>query len=176
MRRKTNEVDVTVQLGEKGEVNTGDKVLDHLLVTLLFYADIEADISASGDLPHHLWEDTGITLGKALKSRINGKNIVRFGTGVVPMDDALVLASVDISRSYLSVDLRPKEDESGFDLSLYKEFLHGLVRELGVTIHLLQLKGANAHHLLEAGFKALGSAFCQALSSAGELRSTKGIL
>lgn len=176
MKRQTNEVDVTVKLEEKGDVDTGDRVFNHLLDTLLFYAGIEAGISASGDLPHHLWEDTGITLGKALRSKINGKNIERFGSAVVPMDDALVLASVDISRSYLSVDLNPKEEESGFDLTLYKEFLNGLTRELGVTIHLIQLKGVNTHHILEAGFKALGSAFSQALSSSEELKSTKGVL
>ena len=176
MRRKTEEVEVNVELGKSGEIDTGDKVLDHLLVTLLFYAGMEATISARGDLPHHLWEDTGITLGRALKSRVADENIARYGTAIMPMDDALILASVDVSRSYLSVDLSVQEEETGFSLTLYREFLRGLVRELGLTLHIVQLNGVNAHHVLEAVCKAFGSALLHALSSADELRSTKGIL
>lgn len=176
MERQTNEVDIRIGVGEKTEVDTGDPVLDHLLKALLFYSGLEARIDARGDLPHHLWEDTGIVLGEALRAEIGGGEIARYGSAVVPMDDALVLVAIDISRIYLNVDLEVTEAEEGFSTALYREFLTGLVRGLHATLHVKKLAGTNAHHLMEAGIKALGSALNTAVSPAGEVKSTKGVL
>ncbi len=177
MRRKTEEVDIGVEFGtDEIEIGTGDIVLDHMLKTFFFYMGEKVKIDGEWDLRHHLWEDMGILLGQALKERIDGKEIQRFGNAVMPMDDALVLASVDVSRVYLNVDLDYRYEEEGFDLVLVKELLNGLVRNLPATVHVKQLNGEGAHHVIEAGFKALGVAMSEALKPSTELRSTKGVL
>lgn len=175
MQRVTNEVDITVEQGEKGLVETGDEVFDHLLKTLLFYGDLDLEIRASGDLPHHLWEDTGMVLGREIKSENSGE-VARYGSSVVPMDDALVLAAIDISRPYISVELDPEEEEQGFSQALYREFLSGFVRGLEATVHVKQLSGYNSHHLMEAGIKAVGFALQDALKTIEGVKSTKGVL
>ncbi|MFW6065001.1 MAG: imidazoleglycerol-phosphate dehydratase HisB [Candidatus Natronoplasma sp.] len=177
MRRKTEEVDIGIEFGtEEIEVATGDQVLDHMLKTLFFYMGENVKIDGGWDLRHHLWEDMGILLGEALKRRIDGKDIQRFGNAIMPMDDALVLSSVDVSRVYLNVDLDFQYDEDGFDIVLVQELLNGLVRNLSATIHIKKLNGTGSHHVIEASFKALGVALSQALQPADELKSTKGIL
>jgi len=177
MKRKTKETDIVVELGVKGGVETGDKVLDHLLTALFFYMREEASVKASYDLRHHLWEDVGITLGEELGEKIKGKRIARFGNVIMPMDDALVLVAVDISgRAYASVGLSPAEREEGFELTLVREFLWALARSLNATIHVKQLSGINAHHVVEAAFKGLGVALREALSESERLESTKGVI
>ena len=176
MRRRTEEVDITVELAGEVEINTGDEEFDHLLATLLFYLDRPCKISASWDLRHHLWEDTGIVFGKTLKDETTVKDITRYGNAVVPMDEALVLVSIDISRPYLVFDLHPTEPENGFSLTLAKQFLNALSRSLEATIHLKQLSGENAHHVIEAGFKGLGLALRQGLKASSRIESTKGDL
>ncbi|MPN47056.1 Imidazoleglycerol-phosphate dehydratase [bioreactor metagenome] len=91
------------------------------------------------DLRHHLWEDSGITTGMYLKELIKDKNYARFGTSVAPMDDALILCCIDISRTYYELDLKIRDEEEGFELSLLHEFVGGLCRSLSATIHLKQL-------------------------------------
>ncbi len=174
VRRKTKEVDIRVSPGE-GEVRTGDPVLDHLMKTLFFYMGREVSVEASGDLRHHLWEDLGIAVGEALREEVD-ERMHRFGNAVMPMDDALVLVSVDISRPYLSLELEPEEEENGFLVTLVREFIWALARTLGATIHVKQLSGRNAHHLIEASFKGLGIALKQALTEGGRLESIKGVL
>lgn len=176
MERKTREVEISVKLNEEGEIDTGDKVFDHLLTSLSFYMERELAISASWDLRHHLWEDLGLTLGEELRNHIKERNIARFGNAVVPMDDALVLVAVDISRPYLKFDVDIDEPEEGFQETLVREFLWALAKSLGVTIHIKQLNGTNGHHVIEAAFKALGMAFKDAMSDGEGLRSTKGVL
>ncbi len=176
MRRKTKEVDIIVEIGAEGEIKTGDKVFDHLLTALFFYMREKVNIKASYDLRHHLWEDLGIVLGEELREKIKGKKIARFGNAIMPMDDALVLVAVDISRPYLNLELDIKEREEGFEVTLVREFLWALARTLNATIHVKQLAGVNAHHIVEAAFKGLGIALRKALEESERLESTKGIL
>ncbi|WP_461866582.1 imidazoleglycerol-phosphate dehydratase HisB [Thermococcus sp.] len=177
MRRKTKETDIIVEVGVEGSIETGDRVFDHLLTALFFYMREKVNIKASYDLRHHLWEDLGITLGEELREKIKGKKIARFGNATMPMDDALVLIAVDISgRAYASVELAPEESEEGFELTLVREFLWALARTLNATIHVKQLAGVNAHHIVEAAFKGLGIALRKALEESERLESTKGIL
>lgn len=177
MQRKTEEVEIRIEFEkEKIEVSTGDDILDHMLDTLFFYMDEEVKIEAEWDIRHHLWEDVGILIGKALKEKIRDKNIQRFGNAVMPMDDALILVSIDISRVYMDLDIDYDHGEKGFDLAIVSEFLNGLSRNLTATIHVKQLSGINGHHVIEAIFKALGVALSQAISTSEELKSTKGVL
>lgn len=176
MKRKTRETDITVEIGIEGGINTGDKVFDHLLTALFFYMQENVNIRATYDLRHHLWEDLGIVLGEELREKTRNKKIARFGNAIMPMDDALVLIAVDISRPYLNLELDLKENEEGFELTLVREFLWALARTLGATIHVKQLSGINAHHIIEATFKGLGVALKQALSQSERLESTKGVL
>jgi len=176
MRRKTKETDITVELGVEGEIKTGDRVFDHMLTTLFFYMRREVTIAATWDLRHHLWEDTGIVLGEALRREIEKRRIARFGNAIVPMDDTLVLVAVDISRPYLNFDMEFKENENGFEPTLLREFLWAMARSLKATIHVKQLAGVNAHHTMETTFKALGRALEMALREVERLESTKGEL
>ncbi len=179
MIRKTKEVNILVEIGKdrntKG-IKTDDRVLEHLLRTLFFYMEENAVVRATGDLPHHLWEDTGITIAEELKNKIKGKNIKRFGNAIMPMDDALIIVSVDISRAYLSFDVSLKEGETGFEKSLVRELLWGFARTLPATIHIKQLAGFNAHHIIEASFKGLGKALKEATAPSQKMFSTKGII
>lgn len=175
MRRKTEEVEIVVDLDSDGmEIETGDKVLDHMLKTMFFYMEKNVYIEAEWDLRHHLWEDMGITIGKAMKEIIEDKKIGRFGNSIMPMDDALVLVSVDISRIYLNMDMDYTYDEKGFQISLVKELLNGIVRNLTATIHVKKLDGEDKHHIIEAGFKGLGVSFRSALNVSDRIKSTKG--
>ena len=176
MKRETKEVNILVEIDKKGKIETQDKVLNHLLKTLFFYMGKDVNIEGSSDLKHHLWEDMGITLGEEIKNKIKDKKIKRFGSAIMPMDDALVVVSVDISRPYLSFDTSWEEDEEGFEKSLIREFLWALARTLGATIHIKKLSGINAHHLVEASFKGLGKALSEATKASGKTLSTKGTL
>jgi len=174
MKRITEEVEISIELAQEPEIETGDEIFDHLLKTLMFYMNRSAKIDAKADLRHHLWEDTGIILGKTLGKEVNERKIARYGSALIPMDEALVLASVDLSRPYLVTDIKPPESEQGFSLTLVKQFLRAFSRSLEATIHLRQLSGENAHHVVEAGFKALGKSLDQALRDSGRVESTKG--
>ncbi|MFW6005839.1 MAG: imidazoleglycerol-phosphate dehydratase HisB [Candidatus Bipolaricaulota bacterium] len=174
MKRRTEEVEITVEFGGDIDVETGDDVFDHLLNTLLFYTDQPGAIRADWDLRHHLWEDTGIVLGKALKKEIGDEKVARYGSSIIPMDGALVLASVDLSRPYFASNLNPEEAEAGFSLTLAKQFFVSLSRSLEATVHLRQLAGTNAHHVIEAGFKALGTSLREAMKASDRVESTKG--
>lgn len=176
MKRKTEEVEIEIELGKKGEIETGDAVLDHLLGSLTFYMEMDVDIKAEGDLRHHLWEDMGILFGKALNRKIEGKDIERFGNTLMPMDDALVMVAVDISRPFLRIDLDIKERESEFEEGLAREFFAALSRNLNATIHVEQRAGRNEHHIIEAVFKGVGVTLGLALNEREEVRSTKGVL
>ncbi|MFP4201958.1 MAG: imidazoleglycerol-phosphate dehydratase [Candidatus Acetothermia bacterium] len=177
MKRRTEEVVVEISLSEEGQsVETGDDVLDHLLETLLFYMEIPGTVRANGDLPHHLWEDTGILFGRALREEVETSKTARFGSALIPMDEALVLCAVDISRPFLNFDMESPVEEEGFSAVLPRQFLSGLTRSLEATLHLKRLEGRNSHHVVEAGFKALGISLAKALEIADGTRSTKGWL
>lgn len=177
MKRKTDEVEASLDFVEENiRIETGDGAFDHLLETLFFYMESPVRIRASGDLPHHLWEDTGILIGRALREGLEEARIARYGKAIIPMDEALVLCAVDISRPHLNFDLSPPETEDGFSPVMAKQFLGGLARTLEATIHLKQLDGRNSHHVIEAGFKALGVGLSEALEGSERLESTKGDL
>lgn len=176
MKRETNEVRIDVEMDVEGSITTGDQVFDHLLTSLSFYMNRRLSIDAQGDLRHHLWEDMGITLGEEIREKIKDKDINRFGSSIVPMDDALVVVSVDISRPYLNFDLDITEQEDGFQKTLVREFLWALAKSLKATIHVKQLNGVNGHHVIEATFKGLGMALADAIAESDRLKSTKGVL
>ena len=174
MNRKTEEVKIKIDFAEDIEIDTGERILDHMLDTLFFYMNLPVNLDATWDLEHHLWEDTGIIIGKFLKEKIKGKNIARFGEAVIPMDDALVLTAIDISRPYLKFP--SMKSSEGFQPGLVKEFLLALSRHLEATVHFLKLNGENTHHVIEACFKGLGVCLKEAMKEENETKSTKGIL
>lgn len=184
--RKTKETDITISLClEGGEVTakTGIGFFDHMLTALGFYAGFGLEIAAKGDLHvdvHHTVEDVGIVLGQALAQALGGKEgITRFGTAFVPMDESLARVVLDISaRPYLVYDaVMPQERIGDYDSCLTQEFFRAMATHAGLTIHAAALYGANAHHMTEALFKALGLALKQAVTVAGQgVTSTKGVL
>jgi imidazoleglycerol-phosphate dehydratase len=123
-----------------------------------------------------LWEDSAITIAQFLREKISNKKINRFSTKIVPMDDALILAAVDISRAYSSVEMDIKEEEKGFEIGNFREFINALSSNLPATIHIKQLSGINAHHIIEGGFKSLGMALKEAISESEKIVSTKGMI
>lgn len=146
-------------------VRTGDAFLDHMLVTLARYAGFAVDVEAGGDLRHHLVEDVAITLGSALKDAMPAA-CRRYGHAVVPMDEALVEAALDLGgRAYYAGRLPS---------SLYRHFLQSFAVNAGATLHVRVLRGRDRHHVVEAAFKATGLALRQALAASAEVFSTKG--
>ncbi len=185
LTRKTKETEITValELGRRrAEISTGVGFFDHLLSALSFHGRLGLKVQGSGDIEvdyHHLVEDVGIVLGEALRLAIGSEPAVeRFGSAAVPMDEALVLAAVDISgRGGAFVDgALCTGAVRDFDASLVKEFLIGFARSAGITLHVRLLCDGNTHHKLEAACKALGRALWTALAPTpeGGSSSTKG--
>jgi imidazoleglycerol-phosphate dehydratase len=189
VRRKTQETNITLKLKLDGSgkrvVATGVGFLDHMLTLFAGHGVFDLNVRAKGDLEvddHHLVEDVGICLGEAIKEALGDKaGLRRVGSVAVPMDEALVLASLDLSgRAHLSLDLTLKRKRVGtFDTELVEEFFQAVTRAAGMTLHLRQLAGTNTHHIIEAAFKA----FARALDDATQLDvrvtgipSTKGRL
>ena len=168
LNRETGETRVELTLGpavEQTSIATGEPFLDHMLVTLARYAGLNLAIRASGDLRHHLIEDVAITLGLALRDTIPA-TCVRYGHAVVPMDEALVEATLDAGGRFYYEGQLPG--------SLYEHFLRSCAENAGMTLHIRVLRGRDRHHIIEAAFKALGLALRQALGDAGAVFSTKG--
>lgn len=188
--RKTAETDIylKIRLDGKGEskINTGCGFLDHMLTLFSKHSRFDLEVVCKGDTHidyHHSAEDIGICLGIAFFDAIGDKRgINRYGDITLPMDEALILAAVDISgRDYLGFDLQiPTEKVGDFDTELVEEFWLGFVRNAKITLHIKQLSGKNAHHIIEGAFKAVGRALGSAARkdplSANEIPSTKGIL
>ena len=187
--RKTGETEIRVALNLDGRgstrVETPVGFFNHMLNTLGRHADVDLEIRARGDVDvdyHHLVEDTGIVLGMALEKALGEKKgIERFGHALVPMDDALALAALDLSgREHLSFEARFSSAKVGdFDTELVEEFFYGLARGGRLTLHIKLLSGTNTHHAVEAIFKAFARALKQAVkveNSSGEIPSTKGVL
>lgn len=171
--RKTKETRVEVSLARaeaRGlsavEVTTGLPFFDHMLSTLLKYAGLEGTLRAQGDLTHHVMEDVAITLGRAVRATMP-EAAARFGERTIPMDDALVMAVIDVGgRPYFAGKLPSR---------LYTHVLRSFAGSLGATLHVRVLAGEDRHHVIEAAFKALGLALRQALSdTGGEVFSLKG--
>jgi imidazoleglycerol phosphate dehydratase HisB len=170
-KRKTKEVEirVTVGLDGKGEFegNSGSVFIDHMMRTLAKHSRIDMFVEASGDLKHHVIEDLGLTLGKALNEALGGKaGIARFGYAYVPMDDSLARAVIDLSgraysRIYLGVKGAVIEDTKVEDIL---HFLESLSQSLQCNLHIRVLYGTNDHHRVEAAVKAMALALRTAVS------------
>jgi imidazoleglycerol-phosphate dehydratase len=189
VERATRETDITVSIDLDGsgttKIATGVPFFDHMLDAFGRHGLFDLAVQATGDLEidaHHTVEDVGIVLGQALAQALGDKRgITRFGSCVMPMDEALVLSAVDISGRgalYYSVDL-PIEIIGTFDTTLAKEFLTALAANAGLTLHVRSLAGDNAHHIIEAAFKAVARALKDAVTidpRVSGVPSTKGSL
>lgn len=166
--RKTKETDIRMKLVLDGSgtsaVDTGIGFFDHMLSGFAKHGFMDLECSVNGDLNvdgHHTVEDTGIVLGQALKEAVGDKaGMVRYGSFILPMDDALILCSVDFcGRPYFSYDLNVKEERCGeFETTLAREFFYAVSYSAAINLHLKQISGENGHHILEAAFKAFGKA------------------
>ncbi len=189
IQRKTAETDIAVTLDLDGtgttRAETGVPFFDHMLTALGRHALIDLTVEATGDLEvdaHHTVEDVGIVIGQALASALGDKvGITRFGWSAVPMDEAIVLAAIDLSgrgQLHYSVDL-PIEIIGTFDTTLAKEFFVALATSAGMTLHVRSLAGDNSHHIIEAVFKSVARALKDAVSldpRVSGVPSTKGAL
>jgi imidazoleglycerol-phosphate dehydratase len=188
--RKTAEtqISVTINLDGTGQYDnqTGVGFFDHMLDQLSRHSLIDMTIRAEGDYhidDHHTVEDTGIALGQAIAQAVNDKKgINRYGSCLLPMDDALVRAALDISaRPFLVFNLdMPTQKIGNFDTELVREFFQSLSTHAGLTLHIDQLHGLNSHHIAEAAFKSVARALRQAVEidprMSHALPSTKGAL
>ncbi len=188
--RETSETAITVALGLDGEgradIATGIGFLDHMLTALARHGLFDLKVRAKGDLHidfHHTTEDVGIVIGQCLRQALGDKRgIRRYGAAVIPMDEALSEAAVDISgRPFLAWSVTFAQPKIGeMDTELFEEFFRALAFNAGITLHVTQKAGTNAHHVAEACFKALARALREAVEpdprAASAIPSTKGVL
>ena len=188
--RRTAETDITATLSLDGsgaaDVDTGVGFLDHMLTALARHAMLDLSVRARGDLHidfHHTTEDVGIVLGQALARALGDKRGVRrYGQSLLPMDEALVEAAVDLSgRPFLAWDVAFGRDKIGaMDTELFEEFFRAFATHGLLTLHVTRRAGRNAHHVAEATFKAVARALRMAVEpdprAAGAIPSTKGSL
>jgi len=186
VERRTKETDIKVSLNVDGKgnynIDTGVKFFDHLLSSFAKHGLFDLSIKASGDNEHHIIEDVAISLGEAFKKVLKDKaGIRRFGYAIVPMDDVLMLASVDIGgRSHCVLDIHFKRKSiEGLSVEMIPHFLETLVSESRINLHVKLLDGKNDHHKSEALFKALAVALDNATQIDPRRKgvpSTKGVL
>ena len=195
MRRKkivrdTTETQIILALEVDGtgayEIDTGCGFFNHMMELFTRHGRFDIAIDCKGDTDvdyHHTVEDIGIALGRAFREALGDKKgIYRYGSMLLPMDEALILCAVDIGgRSSVNFDVEiPTQKVGDFDTELVKEFVLALAREMGLTVHIRMLAGENTHHIIEGIFKALGRALRQACAIeeeyADEIPSTKGVL
>lgn len=190
IKRKTAETDIKLKLclDGKGEsrINSGCGFLDHMLTLFAKHGRFNLEVNCKGDVEvdyHHTVEDIGICLGQAFNDALGDKKgICRYGNFILPMDEALILTAIDLSgRSMLVKEFDIKANKVGdFDTELLEEFLLAFTRTANCTLHVRQLSGSNAHHIIEGVFKCLARALKQAISldkdCLGEVPSTKGVL
>lgn len=188
MTRQTSETAISLILEPEGtgfyDIYTGVGFFDHMLIAMTRHGRFDLTVHCEGDTEvddHHTVEDVGLTLGAAFRQAMGDKRgITRFGQSLLPMDEALILVALDISgrgRLYFDVPM-PQEKVGSFDTALAEEFMIAFAQEAGVTLHIRSLAGKNAHHVIEAMFKAVGRALRQALTQDGfdDVPSTKGTL
>uniref|UniRef100_S0DDV4 Imidazoleglycerol-phosphate dehydratase n=1 Tax=termite gut metagenome TaxID=433724 RepID=S0DDV4_9ZZZZ len=190
MQRKTAETEISMTLDLDGagiyEVDTGCGFLNHMLELFARHGRFDLTVSCMGDVQvdyHHTVEDVGIVLGRAFAEALGDHTgIMRYGSMLLPMDEALVLVAADVcGRGTLVYDLQiPTERIGDFDTELVAEFFTAFARELGVALHIRQLAGANSHHIVEAAFKGFARAMKQAVEinveAPDELPTTKGTI
>ena len=189
VHRQTKETDVQVKVDLDGagesSVSTGVGFFDHMLDQLARHSLIDLEVKASGDLeidPHHTVEDVAIALGQAIDQALGTKEgIRRYGSTTLPMDEALVMTSIDISgRGSLEYQIDvPSETIGEMPSDLVQEFFASLARNGKMTVHLRQLSGTNPHHIVEAAFKSFARSLCDAISKSERVKgvpSTKGRL
>ena len=188
--RKTAETDISLSLNLDGtgvcKVDTGCGFMDHMLTLFAHHADFDLEVICKGDTDvdfHHSAEDIGIVLGDALAQALGDKKgITRYGSFILPMDEALIMTAIDISgRGHLSYGLEiPAARVGQFDTELVQEFFISLTRRAGITLHIRQLAGFNTHHIIEGAFKSVARSLGIAVkidpSKADAIPSTKGVL
>lgn len=188
--RKTKETDIAVRIDLDGKgrsnISTGVGFLDHMLDLLAVHSRFDIDIECNGDVridDHHSTEDIGIALGRAFSDALGDrKGITRYGSAILPMDEALIMSAVDISgRGWLEFDLgRMSEKVGTFDTELVKEFFIAFSRNAGITLHIRRLAGENTHHIIEGAFKSVARSLRTAVSIDADFRdeipSSKGVL
>jgi imidazoleglycerol-phosphate dehydratase len=182
--RKTRETDITLTLDPDapvaGRISTGLPFLDHLLTSMSFHGRLGLVLEGSGDLEvdaHHMVEDTGLVLGQAFADvLVKTGHVTRFGHAVIPMDEALAEATIDVcGRPTLFWHAQFPQPMAGtFDLSLLREFFTGLATQARISLHVEVRRGENSHHMAEAAFKALGKALQQAYGASSQEMSSKG--
>ncbi len=190
VERNTLETQITIAINldgtGKAAFNTGVPFLEHMLDQISRHGVIDMDITCVGDLhidAHHTVEDIGITLGQAFTQALGDKKgIFRYGHAYVPLDESLSRVVIDFSGRpglYMDVDFR-RASIGSFETDLFYEFFQGFVNHAGVSLHIDNLKGRNAHHIAETIFKAFGRAVRMAISAdprmTGVMPSTKGTL
>lgn len=190
INRKTKETDITLVLNLDGKgdsaIRTGCGFLDHMLELFTKHGNFDLAISCVGDTQvdyHHTVEDIGIALGEAFREALGDKRgITRYGSLALPMDEALILVAVDLSgRAYLNDQLKIVPYKVGsFDTELVKEFFLAFTRNAECNLHIVQLAGENAHHIIEGAFKAFARAMRTAVEiderNPNAIPSTKGTL
>jgi imidazoleglycerol-phosphate dehydratase len=186
--RKTKETEIRLELdldGGESAIDTGVGFLDHMLELLARHARLGLRVAASGDLEtgaHHTTEDVGIALGQAIDAALGDRaGIRRYGSALVPMDESLGECAIDISgRPYCAFDADlPATSIAGFDTELAEEFFRAVANSAKLTLHVWVRSGSNAHHMIEAAFKAFARALRDAVSidpDESGVPSTKGTL
>ncbi|MBQ9071208.1 MAG: imidazoleglycerol-phosphate dehydratase HisB [Clostridia bacterium] len=190
IKRKTNETDIELKIELDGDgsskINSGSAFLDHMLTLFAKHGKFTLEVNCKGDTEvdfHHTAEDIGICLGQAFCKALGNKaGIVRYADTTLPMDEALILTALDISgRGYFACDLDIKADKVGdFDTELASEFWQAFAINAGCTLHIRQLAGNNAHHIIEGVFKSCARSLRRAAEIdarfASDIPSTKGVL
>ena len=190
INRKTAETDIALSLNLDGTgagvIDTGCGFLNHMLVLFAKHGRFDLSVKCVGDIDvddHHTVEDIGICLGKAFTEALGDmRGIVRYGSKILPMDEALILSAVDISgRGKLVTDLMiPTQKVGTFDTELVFEFFEAFVRHANMTLHIRGLAGEKSHHIIEGTFKSVARSLREAVKidpeTAGEIPSTKGLL
>ena len=189
IERNTKETKINAKLNldgsGKGDISTGIGFFDHMLEGFTKHGFFDLTLQVNGDLQvdgHHTVEDTGIVLGQAIKEALGDKaGIKRYGSFLLPMDDALCMCAIDLSgRPYLAFDCTFSTERVGeLDTELVREFFYAVSYSAGMNLHLRMLDGTNAHHMIEAMFKAFAKALDEAVSFDERIQgvlSTKGSL
>ena len=188
VNRKTAETEIALTLNldgtGKSEITTGCGFLDHMLTLFAAHGTFDLTLKCQGDThvdDHHTVEDVGICLGRAFNDALGEKRgINRYGSFILPMDEALILTAADLSgRSYLGYELEiPSQKIGTFDTELVEEFFLGFVRQCPMSLHIRKLAGSNSHHIAEDAFKSVARALkgAVALDGTDSVPSTKGVL